>query len=120
MLLVGNTPCSAQAKKDGMHCGQLTHDEEQTQMAIWAMASAPLFMSNDLTAMSSSSKAILLNREVLAISQDPLGRMCFRFVADVTTGLQIWRKDLVGGNVAVALVNMGNNSLPHGTGFSLR
>merc|ERR1712190_548591 len=65
-------------------------------------------MSNDVNAMSAASKAILLNREVLAIDQDPLGRMCFRFLLDRATGKMAWKKDLVGGDVAVALVNMGN------------
>lgn len=48
---------------------------EQTQMALWAMASAPLQMSNDLWAVPAASHAILLNREVIAVQSDALGRM---------------------------------------------
>ena len=119
MLLVGNTPCPASAAKAGMHCGQLTHDEEQTQMAIWSLASAPLLMSNDLASVPAASRAILLNAEVLAIDQDPLGRMCFRYLDDTaTTGAQAWRKDLAGGDVAVAVVNMGDTA-PLAPGFSV-
>ena len=33
MLLVGQTNCSRQATANGMHCGALTHDEEELQMA---------------------------------------------------------------------------------------
>jgi hypothetical protein len=43
MLLVGNTPCGPQPKKPyGMSCGVLGHEEEQSQMALWAMVAAPL------------------------------------------------------------------------------
>jgi hypothetical protein len=34
MLLVGNTPCSDEAKKNGMHCDSLTHDEEQVGCGV--------------------------------------------------------------------------------------
>jgi hypothetical protein len=105
MLLLGQTPCSAEDQKNGMHCNSLTHDEEKTQLAVWAMASAPLFMSNDLPNVPPASKALLLNRELLAINQDPLGRMCFRFLNESSTGTSGWRKELADGDVAVALVN---------------
>lgn len=58
-----------------MHCGALTFDEEQLQMAIWSMSAAPLLMSTDVGAITPKSKAILLNQEVIKINQDPLGRM---------------------------------------------
>ena len=105
MLLVGQTNCSAQAQKNGMHCGALSHDEEQLQMAIWSMSAAPLLMSTDVAAISATSKAILLNPGVIAINQDPLGRMPFRYSIDAATGVHLWRKELVGGGVAVAIVN---------------
>ena len=99
MLLVGNTNCSAQARKDGMHCNSLSHDEEQSQMALWAMASSPLQMSNDLVNVPPASRAILLNREVIAVQSDPLGRMGFRFFLNRSAGVEAWRKELVGGAV---------------------
>ena len=88
-----------------MHCGALSHDEEQLQMAIWSMSAAPLLMSTDVAAISATSKAILLNPGVIAINQDPLGRMPFRYSIDAATGVHLWRKELVGGGVAVAIVN---------------
>ena len=45
------------------------------------------------------SKAILLNKGVLAINDDPLGRMPFRYSIDSLTGIELWRKELVGGDV---------------------
>jgi alpha-galactosidase len=91
--------------KDGMSCNSLTHDEEKTNMAIWAMSSAPMQISVDVLAVPAASKAILLNKEIIAVDQDPLGRMVFRF-SNPPSGVQAWKKNLLGGAVAVALVNM--------------
>ena len=43
-------------------------------MGMWAMFAAPLLMSNDLRNISPESKAILQNRGVIKINQDPLGK----------------------------------------------
>jgi hypothetical protein len=121
MLLVGNAPCPGDsASLEGNK--QLTEDEEQTQMAIWTMVSAPLMMSNDLTCgIPARSKAILQNRDVLAVNQDMLGRMPFRFRVDNGTDVQLWRKELVGGDVAVAIANMHDNlTVPSGFQFEFR
>lgn len=42
-------------------------------MAIWALFASPLIMSNDLRTIRPEFKEILLNKEVIAINQDPLG-----------------------------------------------
>ncbi|KHJ94674.1 hypothetical protein OESDEN_05396 [Oesophagostomum dentatum] len=53
------------------------------QMTVWSIWSAPLIMSNDLRTIGSEFRNILLNREVIAIDQDPMGRMG-RLVANVS------------------------------------
>merc|ERR1711991_277529 len=85
------------------------------------MVSAPLMMSNDLACVPPQSKAILQNKDVLAVNQDMLGRMPFRFRVDNDTDVQLWRKELVGGAVAVAIVNMHDKAtVPTGFNFDLR
>jgi len=54
---------------------KLTVDQSQAQMAIWSIWSAPLLMSNDLRNIKNEYKAILLNKKVIAVDQDPLGLM---------------------------------------------
>lgn len=108
MLITGNTPCSNASAAHGMRCGTFTLAEERTQLAIWAMASAPLFMSNDLPNVPAPSKALLLHKGMLAIDQDALGRMPFRFANDATRQTSAWRKELANGDVAIALVNLGD------------
>jgi len=43
-------------------------------MAIWSIMASPLIMGNDLRKIESKFKEILLNREVIAVNQDLLGK----------------------------------------------
>jgi alpha-galactosidase len=56
--------------------------------------------------MTSETKDILLNREVLAVDKDPLGRQGRRVAQNGT--VEIWAKPLHDGSVAVALFNRGS------------
>lgn len=48
--------------------GGLTHDEEKTHFAMWALAKAPLIMGCDLTAVSQESLDILTNTDLIAVN----------------------------------------------------
>jgi alpha-N-acetylgalactosaminidase len=51
----------------------LSLSEQQAQFALWAVFAAPLLMSADLRSMPEGSREILLNEEVIAVNQDPMG-----------------------------------------------
>ncbi|CAN8012397.1 unnamed protein product [Ixodes pacificus] len=68
----------------------LSLDQSRAQMALWAILAAPLFMSADLRTIRPEHKAILTNRLVIAINQDPLGRMGRRIC--VESGVEIWAR----------------------------
>ena len=51
----------------------LSFEESRAQMAIWAVLASPLMMSVDLRTIQPDMKAILLNKNVIAVNQDPLG-----------------------------------------------
>jgi len=83
----------------------LTATEDQSHFSMWAMLAAPLLAGNDLRSMSSATRAVLTNSEVIALDQDLLGQQG-RLVATPATNLQIWSKPLSGGDVrGVALFN---------------
>ncbi|XP_077164167.1 alpha-galactosidase A [Paroedura picta] len=82
----------------------LSWDQQITQMALWAMMAAPLLMSNDLRHISPASKALLQNKEVIAINQDPLGKQGYRITKD-HNGFELWERPLSGGAYAIAIVN---------------
>ncbi|WP_433183245.1 ricin-type beta-trefoil lectin domain protein [Actinoallomurus sp. CA-150999] len=74
-------------------------------MSLWAVSGAPLLAGNKLSEMSGSTRAILTNREVIAVDQDPLSRQGAK-VAEDKTGLQVYSKVLSGsGRRAVVLLN---------------
>uniref|UniRef100_A0A1I8B4V6 Alpha-galactosidase n=1 Tax=Meloidogyne hapla TaxID=6305 RepID=A0A1I8B4V6_MELHA len=52
---------------------EITPSQAQVQLSVWAIWSAPLIMSNDLRTISNENKKILLNKNVIAVDQDPLG-----------------------------------------------
>jgi len=86
----------------------LTEDQSKAQFAIWAILAAPLLMSNDLRKMQPWQKEILLNREIIAVSQDKLGKMGRRFA--MTNSSQIWARTISNEAVAVVLFNTGSTS----------
>jgi alpha-galactosidase len=90
--------------------GSLTQTENQAHFSMWAILAAPLIAGNDIRSMSSATKTILTNAEVIAVDQDPLG-VQGNLVASPGTNLQVWAKKLSGTNaVAVALFNRGSTT----------
>jgi alpha-galactosidase len=88
--------------------GHMTDDEYRTHMSLWALTAAPLLAGNDIRTMSAVTKSILLNKEVIAIDQDPLGRQA----SPAKSGdLETWVKPLADGSVAVGVVNMGSSAV---------
>jgi alpha-galactosidase len=99
--------------------GKLTHDENVTHMTLWAMLAAPLIAGNNLTQMTPEIGAILMNKEVLAIDQDALGKQGDRVYAEGT--VEIWAKPLSGGRKAIAIFNFGDTpSEMRGIGLHLK
>jgi hypothetical protein len=82
-----------------------TAAQNRSHLSLWAISGAPLLAGNNLATMSSQTKTILTNREVIAIDQDPLGRQGTK-VAEDSGGLQVYSKTLSGtGKRAVLLLN---------------
>ena len=88
--------------------GGMTKDEYRTHFSMWAMFSAPLLAGNDISNMSADTKEILLNKEVIAVDQDPMGIQGRR--VKKTDDLEVWSKQLADGGRAVALVNRGTGT----------
>ncbi len=88
----------------------LSDTEGRAHFSMWAIMASPLITGNDLTKMSTATKATLLNAEVIAVNQDPLGNQG-RVVATPGTNLEVWSKQMSGTNTrAVALFNRSTAS----------
>jgi alpha-galactosidase len=73
-------------------------------MSLWAILASPLLTAHDVTAMSDQTEAILLNKEIIAINQDPLGVPGWR--VRKMDQIEVWKRPLADGDIAVALVNL--------------
>jgi alpha-galactosidase len=51
--------------------GGMTADEYRTHMSLWSLLAAPLIAGNDVANMTEETKSILMNKDVIAIDQDP-------------------------------------------------
>jgi alpha-galactosidase len=83
--------------------GGMTKEEYRAHFSMWAIFSAPLLAGNDIANMTADTKEILLNKDVIAIDQDPLGQQGRR--VKKTGDLEVWSKQLQDGGRAVALIN---------------
>ncbi len=85
--------------------GGLTPEEARAHMSLWAILSSPLIAGNDVRVMDEETRDILLNPEVIAVDQDPLGLQGVRLQAR-DDGAQVLAKPLaMPGNRAVVLFN---------------
>jgi alpha-galactosidase len=87
--------------------GKLTLEENRSHFSLWAMLAAPLLAGNDLPNMKPEIKAILTNRDVIAIDQDRLGKQASRVYSEGE--VDVWKRPLAGGAVAIAVINVGDN-----------
>jgi hypothetical protein len=78
-------------------------DSATARKRYHAMAQA---LSNDLRKLSAEDKRILLNKEIIAIDQDPLGKAAERKVNQADH--QIYVRPLANGSHAVAILNCGD------------
>ena len=90
-------------------------------MALWSLLASPLIMGNDARKIRAASRAILLNKPAIAISQDPLGTPGVRLWPPALSRAkarhnnqdeqprehELWARNLTGGDVAVGLYNKG-------------
>jgi hypothetical protein len=95
----------------------LSRTEMEAQMGMWVMFAAPLILSTELrnNSLSQHAKAVLLNKDVLELADDPLALQATLCVDGCHTGgvlyngaTSVWNKTLADGSVAVALLNTGD------------
>ena len=83
--------------------GGMSFDEYKTHMTLWTILAAPLLAGNDLSKMTPETKELLMNKEVIAVDQDRLGKQGDRVWAEGPQ--EIWAKPLSGGAKAVGIFN---------------
>ncbi|MCI1935912.1 MAG: glycoside hydrolase family 27 protein [Bifidobacteriaceae bacterium] len=94
---------------DMLHVGHknLTFEESQTHLALWAMMRAPLLLGNDVRRMSPELRDLLMNPVVLRIDQDVVGEASFKTEGE----WELWSRTLSDGKTAHLAVNLSSRSL---------
>lgn len=85
--------------------GGMTPDEYRVHFSLWAIAAAPLIAGHDVRNMDEATRAILLNKEVIAVNQDAKGIQGRRVL--VQGDIEYWLRELDGSQYALAIVNKG-------------
>jgi alpha-galactosidase len=88
--------------------GAMSTDEYRTQMSLWSMLPAPLLAGNDLRTMVAATREILLNREVIAVDQDPAGYPARRL--ERQGDVEVLVRDMSDGSVVVGFFNRGEGA----------
>lgn len=87
----------------------LSVNQDRAHFTMWCMMASPLILGNDVRNMSDETKAILTNRDLIAIDQDKLGVQGLRFL--IREGLEYWFKPLSNGDWAMTIFNPTRQSL---------
>ncbi|OAN67150.1 glycoside hydrolase family 27 protein [Sphingomonas sp. TDK1] len=88
----------------GQRDTKFTPDEQRTLMTLWSIARSPLIMGGDLRHLDAPTRALLTNREVLAVNQASSENRPW-FVADHR---RVWTARAPQGGHYVALFNTGD------------
>lgn len=86
--------------------GGMNADEYRTHMSLWSLLAAPLMAGNDLRSMSEETKSILMNKDVIAVDQDPAAKPVQTLSTDGKIEI-LWRP-MADGSVVVGLFNRGS------------
>jgi alpha-galactosidase len=88
----------------------MTAGEYRAHFALWALMAAPLMAGNDVRSMTAETRSILTNSDIIALDQDALGAQGARIRDD--GDLEVWKKPLEDGSIAVGLLNRGASAHP--------
>ena len=86
---------------DGMNDTQY-----KTHFSIWSMFGSPLMIGCDIRNMSESTKKILMNRELIAINQDPACRQVHLLKKDFRLDVDVFVRQLSGGEFVIGIFNL--------------
>ncbi len=107
MLVVG------MGGKGNVGMGGCTLEEYRTHFSVWALFGSPLMIGCDIRNLSQDIKDILMNKEILAINQDPACRQPFAvpMIQEDWFAWKAWVRYLEGGDIAIGFFNFGDSPL---------
>ncbi len=86
---------------------RLSPDEQRTQLTLWSIARSPLIVGANLTMLDARTLALLTNRDVIEINQTATKSFQLLQHEDFI----VWKADLPGNMIALALFNIGDGPM---------
>lgn len=97
--------------------GGLTIAEAGSHFALWAFGKSPLFVSTEISKLTECHLDILLNKDIIAINQDPLG-IPVSLIQRHYGEYDLYSGPLANGDIAVLAVDLSNVTRPLTIEFS--
>lgn len=94
--------------KGNVALGGCTDEEYRTHFTIWAFFNSPLMIGCDIRSMSDETKAILMDKDIIAVNQDPAGRQPYQVLAH--PDYPVWAKQMDNGDIVLAYFNLGEHN----------
>jgi alpha-galactosidase len=88
----------------------LTPSQEQAHFILWAAAKSPLIIGANMDTIAPDSVALLRNREIIAVNQDPLGVPATIIAKDSQKGLETLAGPLSNGDAVIVVLNRGGKT----------
>jgi len=87
---------------------RLTHDEQQTELVLWAISRSPLILGANLTKLDDSTRSLIGNKEVLEINQKaqrsgPVANLPAGF-----ENVRVWKAEIEGSKATVKYFSFSN------------
>ena len=70
----------------------MTDEEDKTHFGMWCIMNSPLLIGCDLTSIKKTTLALLKNKELIALNQDPLYQQAY--IVALTNGCHVLVKDI--------------------------
>jgi alpha-galactosidase len=86
----------------------MTMNEDKAHFSLWCIMAAPLMMGNDLRKISNETLSVFLNKDAIAVDQDPLAIQGFRYLQK--DSIEVWVKPLANDDWAVCILNRKTTS----------
>ena len=91
--------------KGNVGFGGCTLEEYRTHFSIWALFASPLMMGCDIRSCSDEVKAILQNRAIIEVDQDPAYRQPYLANATNAGSGDVWCRMMANGDLVLGMFN---------------
>jgi alpha-galactosidase len=96
----------------------MTIDEQASHFAIWSMFKSTLLVSTHISTVSRAARDILLNKDLIAVNQDPAG-LPVELVQRFTGDRDVFAGGLKNGDRAVLILDQSNRTRTLSIDFAL-